>query len=208
MSRLILLNKPYHVLTQFTDRNGRATLADYVDVPGVYAAGRLDYDSEGLLLLTDTGWLQAAISDPQYGLAKSYWAQVEGIPTAEALAQLAAGVTLNDGPTRPAQADLIDPPPIWPRTPPIRERKSIPDRWIDLTIHEGRNRQVRRMTAAVGYPTLRLIRHRIGPWTIGELQPGEWVEVRCPRNRREFEQKVGLPVLSSREAKRRRISNP
>lgn len=191
MSRLILLNKPFRVLTQFTDRDGRATLGDYLTIPNVYAAGRLDFDSEGLILLTDAGWLQAAISDSQYGLDKSYWAQVEGIPTASALAQLAKGIELNDGPTRPAQARLIEPPPLWPRNPPIRERKSIPDRWIELTIHEGRNRQVRRMTAAVGYPTLRLIRHRIGPWTLGALQPGEWVEVRCPKNRREFEKQIG-----------------
>lgn len=191
MSRLILLNKPFRVLTQFTDRDGRATLGDYLTIPNVYAAGRLDFDSEGLILLTDAGWLQAAISDPQYGLDKSYWAQVEGIPTASALAQLAKGIELNDGPTRPAKARLIEPPPLWPRNPAIRERKSIPDRWIELTIHEGRNRQVRRMTAAVGYPTLRLIRHRIGPWTLGDLQPGEWVEVRCPRNRREFEKQIG-----------------
>ena len=191
MSRLILFNKPFRVLTQFTDRDGRATLGDYLHMPDVYAAGRLDFDSEGLVVLTDAGWLQAAISDPQYGLDKCYWAQVEGIPTAAALAQLTNGVELNDGLTRPAQARLIEPPPIWPRDPPIRERKSIPDRWIELTIHEGRNRQVRRMTAAVGYPTLRLIRHRIGPWTLGDLQPGEWIEVRCPRNRREFETQIG-----------------
>ncbi len=183
-NQLILFNKPYRVLTQFTDRSGRSTLADYVPVPNVYPAGRLDYESEGLLLLTNVGWLQAAISEPKYKLPKEYWAQVEGIPTDAALAALASGVELKDGLTRPARASLIDPPPIWPRVPPIRERQQIPDRWIELTIHEGRNRQVRRMTAAVGYPTLRLVRHAIGPWRIDELQPGEWRAVACPRDRK------------------------
>lgn len=186
MNRLILFNKPFRVLTKFTDPTDRTTLADYLSIPDVYPAGRLDYESEGLLLLTNLGWLQAAISHPRHKLPKRYWAQVEGIPTDAALAQLAKGVELKDGLTRPGEAQLIDPPTLWPRVPPIRERKSIPDRWIELTIHEGRNRQVRRMTAAVGFPTLRLIRHTIGPWTLGNLQPGEWVEVRCPRDEREL----------------------
>ena len=175
MTRLILFNKPYLVLCQFTDPDGRPTLADYIDVPEVYAAGRLDNDSEGLLALTDDGRLQQQIADPQHKLPKTYWAQVEGIPDAAALERLRRGVQLKDGMTRPAEAVLLDEPPgLWPRTPPIRERKSIPTAWIELTLREGRNRQVRRMTAAVGFPSLRLIRARIGPWALGDLQPGEW----------------------------------
>ena len=175
MTRLILFNKPYLVLCQFTDPDGRPTLADYIDVPEVYAAGRLDHDSEGLLALTDDGRLQQQIADPQHKLPKTYWAQVEGIPDAAALERLRRGVQLKDGMTRPAEAVLLDEPPgLWPRTPPIRERKSIPTAWIELTLREGRNRQVRRMTAAVGFPSLRLIRARIGPWALGYLQPGEW----------------------------------
>lgn len=175
MTRLILFNKPYLVLCQFTDPDGRPTLADYIDVPEVYAAGRLDHDSEGLLALTDDGRLQQQIADPQHKLPKTYWAQVEGIPDAAALERLRRGVQLKDGMTRPAEAVLLDEPPgLWPRTPPIRERKSIPTAWIELTLREGRNRQVRRMTAAVGFPSLRLIRARIGPWALGDLQPGEW----------------------------------
>jgi len=185
MNRLLLFNKPYRVLTKFTDAEARATLANYLSIPDVYPAGRLDNDSEGLLLLTNVGWLQAWISHPRHKLPKTYWVQVEGIPTEAALAQLADGVQLKDGMTQPAEARQIDPPNIWPRTPPIRERKSIPDSWIELTISEGRNRQVRRMTAAVGFPTLRLIRCAIGPWSLGTLQPGEWLEVPCPRNRNE-----------------------
>jgi 23S rRNA pseudouridine2457 synthase len=173
---LILFNKPFNVLCQFTDPDGRATLADYIRLPGVYAAGRLDYDSEGLLVLTDNGRWQQRIADPRHQLAKTYWAQVEGVPDAEALEKLQHGIELRDGLTRPAQARLIEPPTIWPRTPPIRERKNIPTSWIELTLHEGRNRQVRRMTAAVGYPTLRLVRIAIGPWRLGELAPGQWIE--------------------------------
>ena len=177
MTRLILFNKPYLVLCQFTDPDGRPTLADYIDVPEVYAAGRLDNDSEGLLALTDDGRLQQQIADPQHKLPKTYWAQVEGIPDAAALERLRRGVQLKDGMTRPAEAALLDEPPgLWPRTPPIRERKSIPTAWIELTLREGRNRQVRRMTAAVGFPSLRLIRARIGPWALGDLQPGEWCD--------------------------------
>jgi 23S rRNA pseudouridine2457 synthase len=186
MYRLILFNKPFRVMCQFTDDAGRATLADYVRAPGVYPAGRLDYDSEGLLLLTDFGLLQSRIADPRHKLPKTYLAQVEGVPTAQALEQLQRGVRLNDGMTRPAEVKLIEPPAVWPRTPPIRERKAIPTTWIELTITEGRNRQVRRMTAAVGFPTLRLIRSRVGPWRLGELQPGEWREESCPQNPREL----------------------
>jgi len=177
MPRLILFNKPYGVLCQFTDeRPGppRPTLKDYIDLPGVYPAGRLDFDSEGLLLLTDDGGLQARITDPRYKLSKTYLVQVEGEPGEAALDQLRKGVHLKDGLTRPADAESISDPDLWPRDPPIRVRKSIPDSWIKLTIREGRNRQVRRMTAAVGYPTLRLVRWRIGEWSIEDLPSGEW----------------------------------
>ena len=180
--RLIVLNKPFNVLTQFSDADGRQTLADFVNVPGVYPAGRLDRDSEGLLLLTNDGALQARIADPRHKLAKTYWVQVEGTPSESQLQQLQSGVLLNDGPTLPAQARLLEPPPdLWPRQPPVRFRQSIPTHWLELVITEGRNRQVRRMTAAVGLPTLRLVRVRIGPWSLGELLPGQWQEVAVPR---------------------------
>lgn len=175
MSRLILFNKPYGVLSQFTDEgSGHPTLAQYIDVPGVYPAGRLDRDSEGLLLLTDDGRLQARIADPRHKVAKTYWAQVEGEPDDAALAALRGGVRLKDGMTRPAQAERIEPPALWPRDPPVRFRKTVPDCWVALTIHEGRNRQVRRMTAAVGHPTLRLVRWRVGDWTLDGIAPGTW----------------------------------
>jgi 23S rRNA pseudouridine2457 synthase len=174
MPRLILFNKPYDVLCQFSGGEGRWTLADFIEVPNVYPAGRLDRDSEGLLLLTDDGKLQARIADPQFKLPKTYFVQVEGIPTDEALEGLAKGVMLNDGPTRPAEVARLDDPCIWPRNPPIRVRKSIPDCWISLTIREGRNRQARRMTAAIGHPTLRLVRVKIGKWYLGDLAPGQW----------------------------------
>jgi 23S rRNA pseudouridine2457 synthase len=177
VARLILFNKPYRVLSQFTDEAGRATLADFVRVPGVYAAGRLDYDSEGLLLLTDDGALQARIADPKHKLPKTYWVQVEGEPRREALAQLRRGVALNDGVTKPAQLEEIAAPVLWERVPPVRFRKQIPTRWLALTLREGRNRQVRRMTAAVGLPTLRLVRVRIGDFELGTLASGEWREV-------------------------------
>lgn len=176
MTRLILFNKPYDVLCQFSGGEGRKTLADFIDVPRVYPAGRLDRDSEGLLVLTDDGKLQARIADPQFKLPKTYFVQVEGIPSDEALASLAKGVMLNDGLTRPADVARLDDPGLWPRDPPIRVRKSIPDSWISLTIREGRNRQVRRMTAAIGHPTLRLVRMRIGDWHVGDLPPGAYCE--------------------------------
>lgn len=174
---LIAFNKPFNVLSQFTDREGRPTLANFVRLPRVRPAGRLDYDSEGLLLLTGDGELQARIADPQHKLPKTYWAQVEGEPDDAALEKLRSGVTLNDGRTRPAQARVIPEPALWPRDPPIRFRKNIPTAWIELTITEGRNRQVRRMTAAVGFPTLRLVRVAIGPYRVDGLAPGEWREV-------------------------------
>ena len=176
-SRLIRFNKPYGVLSQFTPEGRWRGLKEFIDIPGVYVAGRLDADSEGLLLLTDDGKLQAHIADPRFKMEKIYWVQVEGEPTEAALAALRSGVQLNDGPTRPARARLLDPPPeVWERQPPIRERKSIPTAWIELVIREGRNRQVRRMTAAVGLPTLRLIRAAIGPHTLEGLAPGTWRE--------------------------------
>jgi 23S rRNA pseudouridine2457 synthase len=173
---LVLFNKPFGVLSQFTDRGSpttRATLSDHIDLPGVYPAGRLDRDSEGLLLLTDDGRLQARIADPRFKLAKTYLVQVEGLPDDAALARLRGGVTLADGPTRPAEVERIADPALWPRDPPIRVRAQIPDCWLSLTIREGRNRQVRRMTAAVGHPTLRLVRWRIGDWTLADLLPGQ-----------------------------------
>ena len=174
---LILLNKPFRVLSQFRDRDGRATLGDYVDVPNVYPAGRLDYDSEGLLLLTDDGRLQARISSPRSKTRKTYFAQVEGVPSPEQLRQLETGVRLKDGPASAVTARVIEEPPwLWARMPPIRYRKNVPDRWLEIVLTEGRNRQVRRMTAAVGLPTLRLVRYSIGEWTVEGLAPGAWRE--------------------------------
>lgn len=179
VSRVILFNKPYNVLCQFTDEGiKRETLADYITISGVYAAGRLDKDSEGLLLLTDDGALQARISHPKFKLPKTYWVQVEGLPSAQAMAKLQTGVMLKDGMTLPAQARIIDTPqPLWDRTPPVRFRAKIPTTWLELVIREGKNRQVRRMTAAVGFPTLRLIRYAIGPWNLESLPQGEHKEV-------------------------------
>ncbi|MEE4161112.1 MAG: pseudouridine synthase [Woeseiaceae bacterium] len=175
---LILLNKPFRVLSQFSDADGRATLGDYVDRPGVYPAGRLDYDSEGLILLTDDGRLQARISQPRSKILKIYRALVEGEPTSEQLSALVRGVNLKDGTARAGFARMIEAPAdLWPREPPVRYRKSVPDQWLEIGLTEGRNRQVRRMTAAVGLPTLRLIRFAIGPYTLDGLAPGEWREV-------------------------------
>ena len=178
--RLLLVNKPYGVLTQFTDQEGRQTLKDFVAIRGVYPAGRLDRDSEGLLLLTNHGSLQHLIASPTHKMPKTYWVQVEGIVNEKALDTLRNGVELKDGKTLPAKARMIEPPAIWPRVPPVRERKSVPDSWIELTIREGKNRQVRRMTAAVGFPTLRLVRCQIGPWQLGSMKPGQWQEAEIP----------------------------
>lgn len=178
MSRLILFNKPYGVLPQFTDKGSegspRPTLSAFIDVPNVYPAGRLDMDSEGLMLLTDDGRLQAQIADPRHKMPKSYLVQVEGAVGDDALQKLRSGIKLNDGMTLPALAEAIDPPALWPRDPPIRVRKTVPDSWIRLTIREGRNRQVRRMTAAVGHPTLRLVRWSVGDWSVEGVDPGKW----------------------------------
>ena len=176
MAKIILLNKPFRVLSQFTDSEGRETLAHYLRAPGFRAAGRLDYDSEGLLLLTDNGSLQQRIANPANKLWKTYLVQVEGDIDEAALARLRSGVILKDGATLPARASRIEPPALWPRLPPVRERQQIPDSWLELSIREGRNRQIRRMTAAVGFPTLRLVRVRIGDWTLAELQPGEYIQ--------------------------------
>ena len=174
-ARLLRFNKPYGVLSQFTPEGRWRGLQDFIDVPGVYVAGRLDADSEGLLLLTDDGALQARISDPRHKMEKTYWVQVEGIPDEAALQALRQGVQLGDGPTLPARVRRLEPPPaLWERDPPIRVRQNIPDCWIELIIREGRNRQVRRMTAAVGHPTLRLVRAAIGPYALDGLEPGCW----------------------------------
>lgn len=175
MSRILLFNKPYGVICQFSRDGMHPTLADYIPVPDVYAAGRLDTDSEGLLLLTDDGKLQHRITDPKHKLSKTYWVQVEGIPDEAALERLRRGVQLNDGMTLPAEVQAMEEPAdLWQRDPPVRFRKAIPTSWIALTIREGRNRQVRRMTAAVGFPTLRLIRHAIGEWTLEGIASGKY----------------------------------
>jgi len=186
VANIVLFNKPFRVLSQFSDDQGRATLADYLRLPGFRAAGRLDYDSEGLLLLTDDGALQQRIANPRHKLWKTYLVQVEGNIDDDALAKLATGLELADGPTLPARARRIPPPDLWPRDPPVRERKTVPDSWLELAIREGRNRQVRRMTAAVGFPTLRLVRWSVGEWTLGGLAAGEHarLEVHLPAENR------------------------
>lgn len=196
MSRILLFNKPFRVLTQFTDSEGRSTLADFIKVPGVYAAGRLDFDSEGLLILTDDGRLQQQLANPAFKLPKTYCVQVDGEISEAALNRLRQGVQLKDGLTRPARARRINPPRwLWPRNPPVRFRKEQPTSWIELIITEGRNRQVRRMTAEVGFPTLRLIRWSIGNWTLESLAPGQWRE-----------EQVNLPAPPARPAAARRNS--
>lgn len=192
MSQLILFNKPFRVLSQFSGNDQRTTLADHIRLPDVYPAGRLDYDSEGLLLLTADGALQARISDPRFKLPKVYLVQVEGSPQNADLQPLRDGITLRDGATRPAGADLVETPDLWPRQPPVRERKSVPDCWLRITLSEGRNRQVRRMLAAVGFPVLRLVRWQIGDWSVAGLAPGEWRSIN-----------VHLPVAPAASARRR-----
>ena len=178
MSTIILFNKPFQVLSQFSESGDKSTLADYIDIPNVYPAGRLDYDSEGLMILTDDGKLQARIANPDHKQAKHYLAQVENIPDQKSLLSLSRGLQLKDGMTRPAEAKLIEEPDwLWPRNPPIRQRKEIPTQWLQLEIREGKNRQVRRMTAAVGHPTLRLIRTQVAEWSLDDLLPGEFRQI-------------------------------
>jgi len=174
MSPIILFNKPFQVLSQFTDEDGRKTLKDFIEQPGYYACGRLDKDSEGLLILSNDGKIQHRISHPKHKLPKTYWVQIEGIPDENSLNKLRNGLLLKDGRTRPAIVEAIQKPEIWQRTPAVRVRKTVPDCWLEITISEGKNRQIRRMTAAIGHPTLRLIRSAIGDWQLKNLQPGEW----------------------------------
>ncbi len=172
---IVLINKPFRVLSQFTTDSDKQTLADFIDIKNVYVSGRLDYDSEGLLVLTDDGKLQQRISNPRYNKLKEYWVQVEGIPEESDLDRLRNGIILKDGATKPAPSSRIEPPRLWTRTPPIRERKNIPTSWLNIVLSEGRNRQIRRMTAHIGYPTLRLIRHRVGEWNLDEIPVGEYL---------------------------------
>lgn len=213
MPRLVLFNKPFQVMCQFSPEGDKRTLADYLRLPGIYPAGRLDYDSEGLLLLTDDGQLQARIADPRWKLPKTYWAQVEGEITEEALERLARGVDLNDGPTLPALARRLEPPALWERQPPIRHRAQIPTSWVELVIREGRNRQVRRMTAAVGFPTLRLVRAAVGPWQVAGLAPGAWKDItmewsELPGGAPEPKRDLRTGTSPSSEPPRRRSPSP
>ena len=204
MAELYLFNKPFNVLSQFTDNEGRSTLADFIEVKGIYPAGRLDYDSEGLLILTSEGSLQARIADPKFKLSKTYWVQVEGIIDDKALSHLTSGVSLKDGMTRPAKVKRISEPELWPRTPPIRFRKNDQTSWIEITISEGKNRQVRRMTAEVGYPTLRLVRHSIGPWKVDNLELGCYkkIEVNLPQNK--TPKKISNKINANTKPKKKR----
>jgi 23S rRNA pseudouridine2457 synthase len=206
VARIILFNKPFGVLSQFTDPEGdRETLAHYLDLPGFRPAGRLDYDSEGLLILTDSGVLQSKIADPRHKMAKNYWVQVEGEPEETDLDRLRAGVLLKDGSTLPAQVErMIEPLGLWDRNPPIRYRASIPTAWLSLTIREGRNRQVRRMTAAIGYPTLRLVRAQIGDWALEALRPGGFRESKIPEHITGSPHRRNAPPPSSRTRSRSR----
>lgn len=182
MRKIILFNKPFKVLSQFTDEHDRKTLADYIQVPHVYPCGRLDRDSEGLMLLSDDGQFQRQVSHPDFKMIKTYWVQVEGEPTTEALHNLRKGVHLKDGLTLPAQVRQLTNVSLWDRDPPVRFRKTVADSWLEVSIRQGKNRQVRRMTAAVGYPTLRLVRVAIGPYSLGNLQPGQWREISPPQD--------------------------
>lgn len=210
MSTIYLFNKPFHVLSQFTDAEGRPTLSDYINTPSIYPAGRLDYDSEGLLILTGDGQLQARIADPKHKLPKTYWVQVEGEISNEAIKRLRKGVTLKDGPTRPATAERIQEPDLWLRNPPIRQREKAPTSWLSLTISEGKNRQVRRMTAEVGYPTLRLIRASIGPWSLNDLKPGDLIsqEVHLPKQNRPPSKKARANKEGKRLTAKKRYGKP
>lgn len=209
MAKIVLLNKPFNVQCKFTDEQNRPTLKDFCDVPNVYAAGRLDADSEGLLVLSDQGWLINLISNPKYKLPKTYYVQVEGTITDEAISQLTKGILLKDGMTKPAIAKKVDEPTwLWERTPPVRFRAAIPTTWISLTIREGRNRQVRRMTAAVGFPTLRLIRGQIGPWSIEGIDNGSWKEIPPFKTQAEAEQLfskwIDSPIQNKKPYSRKR----
>jgi len=201
MPKLILFNKPYQVMSQFSESGDKDTLAKFINIPDVYPAGRLDFDSEGLLLLTDDGQLQHRIAHPKHKSPKTYWAQVEGTPSKDSLENLAKGVELKDGLTLPAKVRPIDEPALWERTPPIRERANIPTTWLEITITEGKNRQVRRMTAAIGHPTLRLVRAKIGQWSVENIVPGEFMEIEVkapPAKKRAYPQKRNFDKMRPR----------
>lgn len=202
MAKLILFNKPFGVLSQFSGEEPASTLSHFISVPGVYPAGRLDKDSEGLLLLTNSGALQHRISHPRRKMAKTYWVQVEGEIDAVALARLREGLLLKDGQTLPADARLLQEPDLWPRNPPVRFRKQLPTSWVEITLREGKNRQVRRMTAAVGFPTLRLVRIRIGPWELGNLQPGQWRSLELPEEEEQLRSKKKLQKTPTQDRSR------